>query len=230
MAAIHAALGAAQSVVNVGAGSGSYEPEDRRVIAIEPSSVMAAQRPPGRAPAVRAWADALPLHDGSVDAAMAVLSVHHWDDAQEQGVREMRRVARGPVVIATVDPDVSGAMWLMSDYLPEVAELDHRIFPTMDRLRQWLGEGTTVEVLEIPRDTCDWTLMSFWAHPERVLDPAARAATSGFARLESAVMYRAVRAVGNDLSSGAWDTKHGHLRELDAYDAGFRLVVHPGGV
>ena len=227
-ARIHAALDGAEAVVNVGAGSGSYEPHDRRVIAIEPSTVMAAQRPSDRAPAVRAWADALPLRDRSVDAAMAVLSVHHWDDAQEQGVREMRRVARGPVVIATVDPEVSATMWLLADYLPEVAELERRIFPTMDRFRRWLGAVTSIETIEIPRDTCDWTLMSFWAHPERVLDPKARAATSGFARTEASIVDRVVRAVRSDLDSGAWDSKHGHLRGLDAYDAGFRLVVHPG--
>jgi ubiquinone/menaquinone biosynthesis C-methylase UbiE len=116
----------------VGAGAGSYEPRDRQVIAIEPSDVMAAQRPPGLAPAIRAAARALPLRDGSVDAAMAVLTIHHWDDAQEQGLREMRRVARDVVVILTYDADISGQMWLMSDYLPEVAQLDLRIFPGTD--------------------------------------------------------------------------------------------------
>lgn len=227
-ARIHAALGAAGTVVNVGAGTGSYEPRDRLVTAVEPSDVMAAQRPPDRAPAVRAWADALPLRDRSVGAAMAVLSVHHWDDAKELGVREMRRVARGPVVIATVDPEVSARMWLLDDYLPELAELERRVFPTMNQLRRWLGPATSIERIEIPRDTCDWTLMSFWAHPERVLDPGARAATSGFARMEASVVERVVRAVRGDLKSGAWDEKHGCLRRLDAYDAGFRLVVHPG--
>lgn len=102
---------------------------------------MASQRPVDRAPAVRARADALPLRDQSVDAAMAVLSVHHWDEAQEQGVREMRRVARGPVVIATVDPEVSAAMWLPADYLPEVSELERRVFPTMDHFRRWLARA-----------------------------------------------------------------------------------------
>jgi SAM-dependent methyltransferase len=223
---IHAALGEAASVVNVGAGTGLYEPRDRHVIAIEPSAVMAAQRPPELPPAIRASAGSLPLHDGSVDAAMAVLTIHHWDDEQEQGVRELRRVARGPVVILTYEADVSGAMWLLRDYLPEVAELDYRIFPSAETLAEWLGRGPlTIEPVPIPRDTCDWTLGSFWAHPERVLDPVARNATSGFARMSEEVVDRVVQAVEQDLRSGVWDERHGHLRELDEYDAGLRLIV-----
>lgn len=222
------ALGAARTVVNVGAGAGSYEPRDRHVIAVEPSDRMAAQRPRELAPAIRATADRLPLRDGGVDAAMTVLSLHHWDEGQERGVRELRRVAAGPVVIVTCDPEVSGAMWLMADYLPEVAALDRRIFPSMERLAGWLGGRTRVEVVPVPRDTCDWTLMSFWAHPERVLDAGARNATSGFARMPPEVVDRVVSEVRRDLESGAWDARHGHLRGLDAFDAGLRLLVnHP---
>lgn len=222
---IHAALGGAASVVNVGAGTGSYEPTDRRVVAVEPSAVMVSQRPPALAPAVRASAGSLPLGDRSVDAAMAILTLHHWDDERERGVRELRRVARGPVVILTYDPRVSGAMWLMADYLPEVAALDHRIFPVTELLAEWLGGRVVVAPVVIPRDTPDWMLGSFWAHPERVLDPAARAATSGFARMDAAVVARVVTAVERDLASGRWDARHGALRALDAYDAGLRLVV-----
>ena len=225
---IEAALGDARTVVNVGAGAGSYEPRDRHVVAIEPSDVMAAQRPRELAPAVRAGAGDLPLRDGAVDAAMAVLTIHHWDDARERGVRELRRVARGPVVIVTYDATVARGMWLM-DYLPEVAELDARIFPPTDRVCGWLGGSTRVEVLPVARDTPDWTLGSFWAHPERVLDPAARAATSGFARMPDEIVERVVRTVEADLASGAWDERHGALRELDAYDAGMRLIVAEGG-
>jgi SAM-dependent methyltransferase len=224
-ARIHAALGDARTVVNVGAGAGSYEPADRHVIAIEPSDVMAAQRPPHLAPAIRAWAGDLPLRDNAVDAAMAILTVHHWDDDQERGVRELRRVARDAVVILTYDPRVSGAMWLMAGYLPEVAALDDRIFPTPEQLAAWLGGDATVEPVPIPRDTPDWMLGSFWAHPERVLDPAARASTSGFARMDAVIVDRCVAAVRRDLDDGTWDARHGHLRALDAYDAGLRLVV-----
>ena len=224
-ALIHGALGAARTVVNVGAGAGSYEPADRWVVAVEPSDVMAAQRPAGAVPALRAGAGRLPLRDGSVDAAMAVLTVHHWDADRERGVRELRRVARGPVVILTLDPRVSGAMWLMDEYLPEVAEMDGAIFPPPEQLAEWLGGAVRTAVVPVPRDTPDWTLLSFWAHPERVLDPAARAATSGFARQTPEVVARVVAGVERDLASGAWDARHGDLRALDAYDAGLRLVV-----
>jgi SAM-dependent methyltransferase len=226
-ALIHGALGDARTVVNVGAGAGSYEPRDRHVIAVEPSDVMAAQRPPELAPAIRAGAGELPLRDRSVDAAMAVLTVHHWDDDQERGVRELRRVARGPVVIFTFDARVSGEMWLMKDYLPENAAMDAAICPPPEQLAAWLGGEARIDVVPVPRDTPDWSLTSFWAHPERVLDPAARAATSGFARQPPDVVARVVAAVERDLASGDWDARHGHLRTLDAYDAGLRLVVAP---
>lgn len=222
--AIHAALGSARTVVNVGAGAGSYEPADRHVIAIEPSDVMAAQRPGHLVPAIRAFADALPLRDQSVDAAMAVLTIHHWDDAQRAGIAEMRRVARGPVVVLTYDPEVSALMWLMAEYLPEVAELDRRIFPPPAEVAEWLG-GARIEVVPSRADTLDWNLGSFWAHPERVLDEGARNATSGFARQPPEVVARVVADVRADLESGAWDERHGRLRQLDEYDVGMRLVV-----
>jgi SAM-dependent methyltransferase len=222
---IHAALADARTVVNVGAGAGAYEPPDRHVIAIEPSDVMAAQRPRDLAPAIRASAGSLPLRDGSVDAAMAVLSVHHWDDERERGVRELRRVARGAVVILTYDATVSGTMWLMADYLPEIAALDLRTFPLLEQLAEWLGGDVRIDEVPIPCDTPDWMLGSFWAHPERVLDAHARAATSGFARLPTDVIDRVVAEVSRDLASGLWDDRYGHLRNLDALDVGLRLVV-----
>ncbi len=222
---IHAALGDARTVVNVGAGAGAYEPRDRYVVAIEPSDVMAAQRPLDLAPSIRASAGSLPLRDRSVDAAMSVLSVHHWDADRERGVRELRRVARGAVVILTYDAAVSGAMWLMADYLPEVAALDRQIFPSPAELARWLGGAVRAETVPIPRDTPDWNLGSFWAHPERVLDADARAATSGFARMSAEVVDRVVSEVSRDLASGLWDERHGHLRALDALDVGLRLVV-----
>ncbi|MGL4551935.1 MAG: class I SAM-dependent methyltransferase [Gemmataceae bacterium] len=224
---VHAALGGARSVVNVGAGAGSYEPRDRHVVAIEPSDVMAAQRPGGLAPAIRASAGELPLRDGAVEAAMALLSLHHWGDCRK-GLSELRRVARGPVVLLTYDAEVSGRMWLMADYAPEIAALDRQIFPDPEQLGRWLGGRFTVEAVPIPHDCADWMLGSFWAHPERVLDPAARAATSGFARLPPDVVERVVSEVGRDLRSGAWDARHGHLRTLESFDAGLRLVVAAG--
>ncbi len=228
-ARIHAALGNARTVVNVGAGVGAYEPSDRHVIAIEPSDVMAAQRSRDLAPAIRASAGNLPLRDRSVDAAMAVLSVHHWDEEREKGVRELRRVARGAVVVLTYDAAISGAMWLMADYLPEVAALDRRIFPAPAQIAEWLGGDVRIDVVPIPCDTPDWMLGSFWAHPERVLDANARAATSGFARMPTNVVDRVVSEVSRDLASGLWDDRHGHLRNLDVLDIGLRLVVATPG-
>ncbi len=224
-AQIHAALANARTVVNVGAGAGSYEPTDRYVIAIEPSDVMAAQRSPALAPAIRASAGSIPLRDRSADAAMAILSVHHWDEQREKGVRELRRVARGPVVILTYDATISAAMWLIADYLPEVAALDARIFPPPQQLAEWLGGEVRIHEVPIPRDTPDWMLGSFWAHPERVLDANARAATSGFSRMPADVVERVVAEVSQDLASGLWDDRYGHLRNIDALDVGLRLIV-----
>ena len=224
---VDAALGNARTVVNVGAGAGSYEPRDRYVIAIEPSDVMAAQRPSDRAPAIRASAGALPLRDESVDAAMAMLTIHHWDSEQQRGVYELRRVARGPVVILTFDVTVSTQMWLFADYLPEAAALDRRTLPPIGQLADWLGEGTRVETILLARDTPDWMFEAFWAHPERVFDPAARAATSSFARIDPQIVDRVLRELRRDLDTGAWDTRHGQLRTLDSYDAGLRLVINP---
>ena len=223
-ARIAEALGAAKSVVNVASGTGSYEPRDRYVIALEPSDVTASQRPADAVPALRGEAHALPLRDASVDAAMTVLSLHHWDE-RERGVRELRRVARGPVVIVMYEPEVCREMWLVKDYLPEIAELDAKT-PSVARVAAWLGGKSRVEVLPVPRDTPDWTLMSFWAHPERVLDASARDATSGFAQMPLEIVRRVVAAVEADLLNGNWDVRHGHLRRLVEYDAGLRLLVN----
>lgn len=222
---IDIALGDSRTLVNVGAGTGSYEPRDRHVIAIEPSDVMADQRSADLAPALRGTAATLPLRDLSVDAAMAVLTIHHWDDQQERGVCELRRVARGPVVIVTYDPDVCAQMWLYRDYLAEAAALDRATFPPIDVLTSWLGGSVCVEPILNSRDTPDWTLGSFWAHPERVLDGRARRATSAFARMEPALVNRVVSAVETDLRDGAWDRRNGELRDLADYDVGMRLIV-----
>ena len=156
---------------------------------------------------------------------MAILTIHHWDAELENGVRELRRVARGAVVILTYDASVSSSMWLMADYLPEVVALDRRIFPPPEQLAQWLGGNARIEEVPIPADTPDWSLGSFWAHPERVLDADARAATSGFARMSGTVADRVVTEVSRDLASGLWDQRHGNLRHLDSLDVGLRLVV-----
>lgn len=218
------ALGPAQSVLNVGAGSGNYEPDDRYVVAVEPSAVMAAQRSSGR-PAVRAKAQHLPFHDRSFDAAMALLTLHHWHPDQKAGIRELCRIARDRIVLLTIDPEVSGRMWLMADYLHEVQDMDLEIFPSPKRLQTWLDRPSEVHTVPVSHNTPDHALVAFWAHPEWVLDPQARAATSGFARQPEHVVNRVAEAVQKDLDTGRWDARHGHLRELKAYDAGLRLIT-----
>ena len=224
-AQLMAALGDARTIVNVGAGAGSYEPHDRHVIAVEPSAVMIAQRGRDRVPAIQASAGRLPLLDDAVDGAMAVITIHHWDAERETGVRELRRVARGPVAILTFDPRVSGTMWLPRDYLPEVRELDARIMTEPEVVAGWLGGDVTVEPVPIHRDTPDRMMGAFWAHPEWVLDETIRNGTSGFARMPEAVVDRVVADVRRDLEDGTWDARNGALRELDSYDAGLRLIV-----
>lgn len=219
------ALGTSQTVLNIGAGTGSYEPKDRQVVAVEPSEVMVSQRQKNQVPVVKATADHLPFHHKTFDACMTVLSMHHWQPNQYQGVQEMRRVARDKVVIVTCDPRVSAKMWLMADYLPEVAQLDHDTFPFPETIAAWLDAEVDILSIPIQKNTSDWSLMSFWAHPERVLDPIARASTSGFARQPKEVVDRVVNEVEHDLKNGLWDEKYGHLRTLNELDVGLRLIV-----
>jgi SAM-dependent methyltransferase len=199
-------------------------------VAVEPSDVMAAQRPVALAPALRAEARALPLRDNSVDAAMAILTVHHWDRDQERGVRELRRVARAAVVILTYDAEVSARMWLLADYLPELARLDRESFPSLESIASWLGGRTTITPVPIPRDSTDWMLGSFWAHPERVLDLRARNATSGFARMDPDVVTRVVNALRCDLATGAWDRRYGTYGVSTPTTLGAATRGEPSGV
>jgi SAM-dependent methyltransferase len=222
---IVSALESSQTVVNVGAGSGSYEPRDRTVLAVEPSEVMARQRRLGTLPAIKATANRLPFHDKSVDACMTILSLHHWHPSQMVGVQEMRRIARERIVIVTIDPRSSAQMWLMADYFQEVADLDYQIFPLPETICEWLGHTTETDIVPISRDTVDWSLISFWAHPERVLNPAARAATSAFAGQSRPVVDRVVSHVERDLKSGLWEQRYGYLRHLKEYDAGLRMIT-----
>jgi SAM-dependent methyltransferase len=222
-AAVHGALGDARTVVNVGAGTGSYEPTDRPVIPVEPSTAMALQRPPALPPAVLGVAESLPLADGTVDAAMAILTVHHWADAR-RGLAELVRVARRRVVLLTIDVEAEADMWLIRDYVPELLDQDRRDFPTMEQLTEALGPTRVVRV-PVPRDCTDGFLLAFWSRPEAVLDPAARAATSGFARMDDALEAAAVARLERDLASGAWDRAYGHLRTQPVLDVGLRLTV-----
>lgn len=220
------ALGDSATVLNVGAGAGSYEPSDRTVVAVEPSPVMIEQRPRGAVPAVIAQAERLPFVDRAFDASMAVLTVHHWSDL-DQGLAELRRVTRGPVVVLTSDLDALRRWWLIDEYAPEIADDLVQTLPSVARIADRLG-GAEVRPIPVPADCSDAFLMAFWNRPELVLDPAARAATSGFAQLPSAVEERIVSQIATDLADGTWDRRHGHLRRLSAFDSGLRLIRAAG--
>lgn len=222
-ARVHAALGDARTVLNVGAGSGSYEPRDRYVLAVEPSAGMRAQRRPDLAPAIIASAEALPLDDDAFDAAMAIITLHHWQDPAT-GLRELRRVARGAVVVLTFDVDVLASYWMISDYLPEALADDRERFLTISAIADVLGDAR-VEEISIPIDCQDGFFEAHYARPEAYLDPGLRAAQSVWPRLPEGVEQRALAALSADLACGAWDARHGHLRAQPAYDGGLRLVV-----
>src|ERR1700736_1133753 len=197
---IWAALGDARTVLNVGAGSGSYEPPDRWVLAVEPSGVMIAQRPPDAAPVIQAPVEQLPLADQTVDAAMAILTVHHWDSVHA-GLRELVRVVRDRVVLVTMDVGVLGELWIVRDYLPELLGQHAARFPTIDRLGDLLPNAQ-VEALPGPRECEDGFMVAFWARPHAFLDPAARAATSPWHDLPTAVVDRALTELREHLDSG----------------------------
>ena len=224
-AAIEEALGAARTVVNVGAGTGNYEPSAREVTAVEPNAAMIARRPPGAAPCVQASAEELPFPDASFDAAMAVMTIHHWDDVG-RGLDELRRVARGPVVVFTWDPALAGTQWLTSEYLPQLIELDTMRFLPPAEVATALGGGD-VRPVPVPRDCRDGFIEAYWARPEAYLEPAVRAGMSGMVQLDQGVVERAMDRLRADLESGEWDRRHGELRGRDELDLGYRLVVAP---
>lgn len=218
-AAIHTALGDAQTVLNVGAGTGSYEPTDRAVTALEPSTEMIQQRPESAPKVVQGVAEKLPFADCAFDAAMAVLTVHHWTDF-EAGLREMQRVAKERLVVLTFDP--AGPYFWLADYLPEIIELDQPIMPPISDFTRILGE-TTVSPVPIPHDCSDGFLGAYWRRPAAYLDPGVRAAISTFAKLDK--VPKALQQLKADLNSGAWATRYGDLMDLDELDIGYRLVV-----
>jgi SAM-dependent methyltransferase len=218
-ARIDAALGPCRSVVNVGAGAGSYEPRNRSVTAVEPSAEMIRQRPPEAARAVQADAVNLPFADRSFDAALAILTIHHWPD-KARGLAELRRVARERVVILTWDPE-QAQFWLTQAYLPQIDEIDRRDFPTLREIEQAIGPIET-EVLAIPADCADGFLGAYWRRPAAYLDPRVRAAISIFSKLEASAAIARLEA---DLADGTWRSRHRELLARSELDVGYRLVV-----
>lgn len=217
---IYDALGGAGNVLNVGAGAGSYEPEAASVVAVEPSGEMIAQRE-SAAPVVRATADALPFAPRSFDAAMAVLTIHHWPDWRA-GVAEMQRVTTSRIVFLTWDPEAGAGFWLL-DYFPGILELDRRRFPPVDDLVAATG-GHSYE-LPVPHDCSDGFLGAWWREPAAYLDAGVRAAMSGFVMLPDEQVARGLARLEADIDSGAWERRFGALREHEAVDLGYRVVV-----
>ena len=222
---IDRALAGATSVVNVGAGLGSYEPTDRLVVAVEPSAAMVAQRPPTAAPAARATAIALPFRAAAFDAALAILTLHHWSDWRI-GVAELVRVARERIVIFTWDPAAKG-FWLVRDYFPEIMAIDRRAFPMPAAIAATIGAANVIPV-PIPWGCTDGFLGAYWRRPSAYLDPGVRGTISSFAKIAGA--DQGLARLERDLADGTWLARNGHLLERDELDVGYRLVVGRGQV
>jgi SAM-dependent methyltransferase len=222
--AILAAIGDAARVVNVGAGTGNYEPTGRDVvIAVEPARAMLEQRRRAASPAVRAVAEALPFPDHAFDVALAVLTVHHWRDLAA-GLSELRRVAHRQVLYL-FDTAMTDAFWLVTGYFPEILELgSERAAPSIGTLAEHL-DVDTITAVPVPADCVDGFAGCYWNRPEAYLDPAVRAGMSSFAQLDDSVTTRGVERLRADLRSGAWDARYGELRSRREYDLGYRLVI-----
>ena len=222
-AQVHAALGDARTVLNVGAGAGSYEPTDRYVLALEPAAAMRAQRGPARVPAIAGFAEALPLDDDAVDAAMAMMTIHQWSDL-DRGLAELRRVARGPVVVMAGDGDSLPRYWL-NDYAPELIAAERRRYPPIDHIARRIGARAEVRAVPIHLDCADGFTEAFYGRPERLLDPAVRKAQSSWGFMPEGAEARFVEALSADLESGRWDARHGHLRTQPTFESSMRLIV-----
>ncbi len=218
------ALGPARTVVNVGAGTGNYEPAGREVVAVEPSSVMIAQRPPGSAPAVLGAAEALPVGDDRFEASLALSTIHHWDDV-DAGLAEMARVAPRRVVYCS-EPIHPGRFWLADDYFPSMLTLAvNTDVPTAVQVGERLGGDVTITAFPLPADFAEGSGGAYWSRPEAYCDPGVQAAISLFALLPVGEVAEGTRRLRADLASGAWDRRHGHLRTQPSFDLGYRIVV-----
>lgn len=220
---IEAALGDARSVLNVGAGAGSYEPTDREVTAVEPSRTMIEQRPPGSAPVVEAFAEELPFEDHSFDAAMALITVHHWSDAQA-GLAEMVRVARQRVLVLTFTPTPPTELWMARDYFPRILDFHARVMLPIDELTAMLPAASG-EPVPIPNRCTDGFWLAIWDRPEMHLDPDVRRASSSWHHMAQDEIEGGLARLSADLESGRWDERNGHLRTQAELDVGLRLVT-----
>jgi SAM-dependent methyltransferase len=220
---VHTALGSARTVVNVGAGAGSYEPQDRQVTAVEPSALMRAQRPTYLSAAIDAVAEDLPFADNSFDAAMATVTIHQWPDV-DRGLRELRRVSRGRVVVLTFDADALDLLWL-ADYVPELITAERRRYPAIQHIVQVLGGTATVTPVPIPEDCVDGFTEAYYARPERFLDPAVRQSQSAWGFIDPAAEQAGIDRLRADLESGEWDRRYGTLRSEPTFIGSLRLIT-----
>jgi SAM-dependent methyltransferase len=218
--AIQEALADCGSVLNVGAGTGSYEPRSHAIVAVEPSRTMIEQRPEGAAPAIQARAEALPFRNASFDAVLAILTVHHWSD-QAKGLSECARVARSKVVILTNDFEVCAKFWLF-DYVPELLRADRYLFPPIARFEEAFGLVESVAV-PIPADCRDGFLGAYWKRPSAYLDRAVRESISTFSKIGDVSSH--LQKLRADIESGAWEQRYSRLRDLSSLDLGYRLII-----
>ncbi len=214
------------TVVNVGAGTGSYEPR-QTIAAVEPSMVMIAQRPSGSAPCVRVTAEALPLRDKCVDAAMAMLTVHHWSDVAA-GIGELRRVTRYRIVVLTWDQAVTRNFWLLREYLPEAARISDALYVPVDQLVELL-KGAEVQTVAVPYDCTDGFGAAYWRRPQAYLDPTVRVGISMLACAGEPALAGGLRRLAADLRSGKWHERHAELLGREQLDAGYRLLISDHG-
>ena len=221
-AAISTALGGARTVLNVGAGAGSYEPTDREVTAVEPSATMRAQRPAHLSTAVDATAETLPFTADSFGAAMTTFSVHQWRDLAA-GLAGLRRVASGPVLVLTCDPKLLDRFWL-NEYAPEVIQTEARRYPQPEQIAELLGGDVSIDLLPIPLNCVDGFGEAYYGRPEVLLDPAARKANSAWSFVDSTVHRRFEAELRGDLDSGAWDQRYGRLREQTHFEGSLVLI------
>jgi Methyltransferase domain len=219
---IWSALEGCGSVLNVGAGTGAYEPTDRAVVAVEPSATMRRARPEGSAPCIAGGAESLPFDDYSFDAAMAILTVHHWSDYRT-GLRELRRVARRRVLVVHWDQAVMDRLWL-ADYFPEAFAFDRRRGPSLQEVRATLDPGTDMVPLLVPHDCQDGFGAAYWRRPDAYLDPSVRAGISMLAQTEHE-RGDGVERLQRDLSAGTWAARHHALLDQTELDCGYRIVV-----
>jgi SAM-dependent methyltransferase len=221
---IHNELGDSKTVLNIGAGAGSYEPEDKYVIAVEPSIAMRTQRiANGKIPAINAKADSLPFDNKSFDASMAMVTVHHWPDL-EKGIDEIRRVTRNKIVVMSFDPDALDDFWNVN-YFPELIEIERKRYPSIDRLQKALGGNSEIIKIPIPLDCVDGFQEAYYGRPEAFLEKEVRMAQSAWGFLPPELEEKYLHNLRNDLQSGAWDKKFGHFRTQPTFTGALRLIV-----